>query len=614
MARDSSNSSIAMQHFKKAEGFNEKTIKILEMIAVGAPTSEIYCAIALLYETRHPGMRCSMLELEDGKLLHGGAPSLPKEYCEQVHGLEYGPNVGSCGTATYTGKRCIVENIETDPRWEKIKHIALPHGMRCCWSEPIISSQGNVLGAFGMYYDHPGTPNEEESKDLTAAARLTSIVMERDHNHKRIEELAYVDTLTKLASRAYFHQYIERLINSSKRYGRRFSLLYIDLDGFKHINDSMGHSAGDDVLRTVSKRLKETCQDVDFIARLCGDEFALVIEGEEDTSNTICLAQRCIDAIGKPMLIQDTKHILTCSIGIAQFPNDGKNALDLLKSADTALYSAKEKGKNCYLFYELKLMEKVKYKFKFEHALREALDKEQISLLYQAKVDINSNKVVGVEALARWRHPEFDHSSPTEFIDVAERIGIIKPITEWILYKACYQAAEWKKSKAQPITIAVNISPSLFLNNDIVTLVKQVLKDTGIKPSMLELEVTENVMQTNPENISVFKELKNLGVHLAIDDFGAGYSSFASLKHIEIDTIKIDQYFIDDMLGDHHTKFLISSMIDIAHNFGYKIVAEGVETNEQLLALKELGCDIVQGHLFSKPVSEKELLAVVAQF
>jgi EAL domain-containing protein (putative c-di-GMP-specific phosphodiesterase class I) len=220
--------------------------------------------------------------------------------------------------------------------------------------------------------------------------------------------------------------------------------------------------------------------------------------------------------------------------------------------------------------------------------------------------------VVGVEALARWYHPEFGHASPTEFIDVAERIGIIKPLTEWVLHKACHQVAEWNSSIAQPLTIAVNISPSFFLNNDIVLLVKQVLKDTGIKPCFLELEVTENVMQTDPKNLSAFKELKELGVRLAIDDFGVGYSSFASLKHIKIDTIKIDKYFIDDMLNDHNTKYLITSMIDIAHNFGYEIVAEGVETKEQLITLRELGCDIVQGHLFSKPVSESELLAWLA--
>lgn len=253
---------------KKSEAFNNQHAEILEMIAIGRPASEIYDAIALMYESRYPGLRCSMLELSGNVLLHGGAPSLPKAYCEAVHGLRNGPNVGSCGTSTFTGKRVLVENIETDPKWADIKHLALPHGMRCCWSEPIKNSSGKVLGAFGMYYNHPALPNEQELKDLISAARLTGIVMERDQAQKRIRALAYSDELTGLASRASLIQHMEEIMKVSDRYNRRFGLLYIDLDNFKWVNDSFGHDAGDAMLKTIALRLKNTCRETDFIARL----------------------------------------------------------------------------------------------------------------------------------------------------------------------------------------------------------------------------------------------------------------------------------------------------------------------------------------------------------
>ena len=301
---------------KKAEAYDEKNTEILEMVAIGRPVADIYDAIALMYEDRHPGMRCSMLELHDNKLLHGGAPSLPKEYCDAVHGLKNGPNVGSCGTSTYTGKRVLVKNIETDPKWEKIKHVALPHGMRCCWSEPIMNSSGDVLGAFGMYYNHCALPNEEESNDLKSAARLAGIVMERDQAQKRIQTLAYTDELTGLASRACFYQNLEELIKTSGRHNHRFGLLYIDLDDFKGVNDSLGHDAGDLLLKTIAKRLESTCRESDFVARLSGDEFCILAE-EVDDDYAANVAQRCLDAISKPIELSARKLTPACSIGIA---------------------------------------------------------------------------------------------------------------------------------------------------------------------------------------------------------------------------------------------------------------------------------------------------------
>lgn len=587
---------------KKAEAYDSKQAEILEMIAIGRPAPEIYDAIALMYESRHPGMRCSMLELSVNKLLHGGAPSLPKAYCEAVHGLENGPSVGSCGTSTFTGKRVLVENIETDPKWEKIKQFALPHGMRCCWSEPIKDSSGKVLGAFGMYYNHPALPDEGELKDLIAGARLTGIVMERDQAQKRIRTLAYTDELTGLASRAYFMQHMEEITKSSHRHGHRSGLLYIDLDDFKCVNDSLGHDAGDLLLKTIAQRLITTCRETDFIARLGGDEFCILIEEvEEDYAANV--AKRCLEAISQPIEIYSRKLVPSCSIGIAYYPDDGKNLSALLKAADISLYTAKENGKNHYAFYKAELTDKAEYRFQIEQSLREAIEKQQLSLVYQPQVNIASGEILGVEALSRWHHAQLGQVPPNEFVATAERIGMIKPLTEWVLRTACSQLVAWKKTGFHQLRMAVNISPSLFLDKGFVLLVKRILDEVGVAPAELELEVTEGIVQTDPRNLTVFQDLKDLGVLLSIDDFGTGYSSFASLKHLQADYLKIDRYFVDDMQADQKTLTLVGSMIEMGRKLGYGIVAEGVETLAQLEILRNLNCKIVQGYLFSKPAA-----------
>ena len=591
---------------KKAEEQNDRNAHILEMIAIGRSAPEVYDAIALMYEDRHPGLRCSMLELHGDKLLHGGAPSLPKEYCDAVHGLVYGPEVGSCGTATFTGKRVIVENIETDPKWKDIKHVALPHGMRCCWSEPIVSSAGKVLGAFGMYYNHTAVPNDEESKDLTSAARLASIVMERDQAQKQIRTLAFTDELTELPSRAYFYQILKKKIRISKRYHQRFGLLYIDLDNFKNINDSLGHSAGDLLLKEIAVRLKSACRETDFVARLGGDEFCIIVEGVDDCP-TDDIAQQCLEKVSQPLSLLTRSIIPTCTIGISHYPENGDDLASLIRAADTSLYAAKESGRNQYTFYKPEFTQEAEYRFQMEQSLREAIEKQQLTLVYQPQISVDTGEVLRVEALSRWFHSELGQVSPVDFIATAERIGMIKPLTEWVLSTACAQAVAWKKQGFDKLCIAVNISPSHFLDKAFVPLIKRTIDETGIAPTDLVLEVTESVVQTDQRNLAVFKGLKELGIQLAIDDFGTGYSSFASLKHLTVDSLKIDKYFVDDMITDEKALVLISSMIEMAHDLGYEITAEGVETSEQFDLLKKLGCENAQGYLFSRPVEAGEI-------
>lgn len=598
---------------KKAELFVKRNSKILEMIAKGEPAPDVYNEIALMYEERHLGLRCSMLELDGRKLLHGGAPSLPKAYCEAVHGLINGPEVGSCGASSYTGKRVLVEDITVDPKWKDLKHVALPYGMRSCWSEPIKSSSGKVLGAFGMYHDYPGLPNDEELKDLKSAAQLTSIVMEREQNQKRIRALAYIDELTNLSNRTHFYLSVKELIKISARDKKKFGLLYIDLDNFKSVNDTFGHDIGDLLLIKVAKRLKAACREVDYIARLSGDEFCIAINDEVDAYGAAHVAKRCLELVSKPLELAGRNFTPACSIGIAYYPDNGIDLQTILKAADTALYYAKDLGKNRYAFYDTGLTQKAEYRFKIAQSLRDAIENKEMSVVYQPQVDINTGYIVCVEALLRWKHPQLGHVSPVDFIIMAEQIGIIKELTEWILRTACQQLIMWKEAGFSSIRMAVNIAPTHFLESDLLPLIESVIKDTGIMPGDLELEVSEGVVQTNHEHLSAFKNLKELGVLLAIDDFGIGYSSLASLKHLHIDFLKIDKYFIDEMFVDKKAKLLLSSMIEMGHNMGHQVTAEGVENKEQFDMLQSLGCDSAQGYLFSRPASAEKILTLLGK-
>jgi len=429
--------------------------------------------------------------------------------------------------------------------------------------------------------------------------------MERDQAQKRIRQLAYTDELTGLASRANFFQHLEELIKTSKRHERRFSLLYIDLDNFKDVNDSLGHDAGDLLLKEITSRLASVGREIDFIARLSGDEFCVLVEDIADDLDAANVAQRCLDIVSQPIVLSTRKLNPTCSIGIAHYPDDGGDISTLLKAADTSMYTAKEEGKHRYAFYKPELTQRAEYRFQVEQYLRDAINNQHLTLAYQPQIDIITGNIIGIEALSRWHHPILGQIPPTEFIAIAERIGMIKQLTEWVLYTTCNQAVAWKNAGLPTLRMAVNISPSHFQDKDIVSLVKRLVHETGISPNTLTLEVTEGVAQIDQENLPIFQELKNLGILVAIDDFGTGYSSFASLKHLQVDCLKIDKSFIDDILNDKNSLILVSSMIEIGHNLGHEVIAEGIETTEQLEALKKHGCKTAQGYLFSKPAVQQ---------
>ncbi len=432
-------------------------------------------------------------------------------------------------------------------------------------------------------------------------------ITEQRASEQRIRQLAYTDVLTGLASRAYFHKHLEDVIRAAHRRDERFALLYLDLDGFKDVNDSLGHDVGDELLKIVATRLQSILRETDFVARLSGDEFCILVDNVGDQYDAADVARRTLRTLNEAVELGGQKMHPRASIGIAYYPEDGMDAQGLLKAADSAMYAAKEEGKHRYAFYQPELTAKAQKRLQMEQELRQVLAEGQLELHYQPQVSLETGRMSGVEALVRWNHPQRGLISPVEFIGIAERIGVIGQLGEQVLYRACRQGMRWQQEGIDGFTIAVNISPLQFESPDMVESLQTVLQQTGFPADRLELEVTESVVQTSGDNPDNFERIRDLGVKLAIDDFGTGYSSLASLKYLPVDCLKIDRLFIRDMLEDRDSAVLLGTIVGVAHALGHTVVAEGVEEVEQLRVLQGLGCDTIQGYYFSRPVPPEQI-------
>jgi len=432
-------------------------------------------------------------------------------------------------------------------------------------------------------------------------------ITQKQATERRMHQLTYSDELTGLASRTCFYEYMTNTIHAAQEQNRKFALLCLDLDGFKDINDSLGHDIGDKLLKAVAQRLRSVVRDSDFIARISGDEFFILVNQVSEKNDASEVASRSLRAINRPVKLPSGELRPRCSIGIARYPEDGRDLHSLLKAADSAMYAAKKQGKHRYVFYEKSHTREAEKRLRMEQDLRQALELDQLTLHYQPQINLKSGKMVGVEALIRWQHPERGLVPPGQFIDLAEQIGLIRAIGEWVLRTACSQVASWKGKGLPELRIAVNISPLHFNDPSLLHTVETVLAESGLSPSSLELEITENVVQTTENNIGIFQQLRDLGVRISIDDFGTGYSSLSSLKSLPIDCLKIDRVFISNMFEDASSTILLRSIVDLAHALDYVVVAEGVEKDEELKVLTETECDLVQGYLFSRPVTPDQI-------
>jgi len=430
---------------------------------------------------------------------------------------------------------------------------------------------------------------------------------------QQIRKLAYFDALTGLASRSYFQQRLDDLIKAARRRGERFALLFLDLDNFKDVNDSLGHDTGDRLLHLIAERLQSLLRDVDFASRLGGDEFCLLIDNISDEYDAAKVATRCLREIEKPVELDAQRLRPQASIGIAHFPDDATTAQALLKAADSAMYQAKESGKHRYAFYHPELTEAAEQRLALEHELRQALARDEFELHYQPQILADTGRIIALEALVRWHHPQRGLVPPNVFIEALERIGLIGTLGEWVLRTACRQTARWRQDGLPPVRMAVNISPLHFRDPKIVDTVHEVLSECALEPSALEIEVTESAAQVHGDNLSTFTRLKAMGVRIAIDDFGTGYSSLGSLRHLPIDCLKVDRVFVNELLNKPQDSLLLGTIIGLAHSLDYCVVAEGVETSAQARALTDIGCDLLQGYHFSQPLPPGQIPELLAR-
>ena len=442
---------------------------------------------------------------------------------------------------------------------------------------------------------------------------LSRDITESKRAKEKIIQLAHFDVLTGLPNRALLADRCGHALSMAQRHGQTVALLFVDLDHFKNVNDSLGHRVGDELLKALAQRLHYAVRDQDTVARLGGDEFVLVLP-DTDGTGAAHVAEKIIRVSNEPFDIESRELIVTPSIGIAMYPQDGADFDALSRCADTAMYDAKQRGRSQFRFFTAELQAKSQRILVLENAMRRAVERDQFQLHYQPLVATDSGAIVGAEALLRWTHPELGQVSPAEFIPVAESSGLILPIGEWVLRTAVKQLKTWMNQGIAPITMAVNLSATQFRQTELPQWIGNILQEENLPAHLLELELTEGAAMNDPTAaIATMDKLHHLGVHMAIDDFGTGYSSLNYLKKFNVFKVKIDQSFVRDITIDADDRAIVNAIISMARSLGIRTIAEGVETGQQLEYLRAQNCDEVQGYYFSRPVPPQEMFELLTK-
>ncbi len=706
---------------------------VLELVSLGRPLKEVIDALIHGMESVLPGLRFAVHEVREGLLRGLSAPNLPEGLSAALEGLAIGPEAGSCGTAAFLGEPVIVSDIATDPLWNDYRDLAIAHGLRSCWSIPIKTSEGVVVGTFAAYDVEPRAPTEEERSVIDSARHIAAIAMERDRSHAEIERgreqlqmildempiiIAYVDNqsryhfinrafeqwfgttradavgkqswevigsplyekirpqiervtageevryeaerpaadgtkhvfdvhylphkaedgrvlghfgivhdittrkqneklleylathdqLTGLPNRTLLSEHLQLAMSRSARAGHKVGALFVDLDRFKNVNDTLGHDAGDRLLKAVAGRFRAHVRASDMVARLGGDEFVVLMDDVREIQEAAALAQKLVTVLAEPFTVDGHDLYVTASVGVAVAPEDGLDPASLLKHADIAMYRAKSQGKNNFQFFSAEATAASFEHLMLENALRKAVERKEFVLHFQPIVDLLTGRTDVVETLLRWRHPDLGLVSPAKFIPLAEETGLIVPIGAWVLEEACRQIATLSARGIADLRVAVNLSPRQFRERDLVEVVERALAKSGIDPRRLGLEVTESSMMENPESAAqTLGRFRAMGVKISIDDFGTGYSSLSFLKRFPIDTLKIDQSFVRDIVSDEDDASITRAVIAMGRSLRLDIVAEGVETASQLAFLRAEGCHKAQGYYFSRPIEADAL-------
>jgi len=707
---------------------------ILESLAKGEDFKTILTDIVKSAEKLNPEIICSilLLDVKEQHLLHGACVSLPKFYCDTIDGIAIGQGVGSCGTAAFTAKRVIVEDIMSHPYWELYKELAKKAGLYACWSEPILSSKHKVLGTFAIYYKQPKVPSTESLAFIHRMAGLTAITIERQQteeelriaattfqshdavvitdaegtilrinqaytdisgyqaeevvgrnasvlnsgihdktffprvfqelekkgqwegeiwnrrkngecfaerititavtdgstvshyvgifsdisdkkaSEEEIKKLAFYDPLTSLPNRRLLLERLEQAVISSKRHNHCGAVIYMDLDHFKTLNDSLGHQVGDELLIQVAKRIKSVIREEDTACRLGGDEFVVLIAGYDSSvtemiEQAAVVAEKIREKINKPFHFSNTKQLFSSSLGVSVFPDSVEEPEQILEQADTAMYRSKQSGRNLVSFFSATMQQEHNRKANLERLLQTALSQEQFVIYYQGQMNAKG-ELLSAEALLRWIHPDQGMVSPAEFIPIAESSHLIVDIGSWVLMEVCRQIKTWQQAGLQLDHVAVNISPRQFRQKDFVQQIQNAVNNAEIEAKFLMIELTEGIVIDDiNDTIAKMLQIQAMGIAISIDDFGTGYSSLAYLKQLPLSQLKIDQSFIRDISIDTSDEVIVEAIIALAHKLELEVIAEGVETQEQLQFLQEKGCEQFQGYYFCRPVPAEEV-------
>ncbi len=490
---------------------------------------------------------------------------------------------------------------------------AVKAGLRSIFAFPVFIGS-EFYGVIEFFRRTPGPADPELMQAAQIIGSQIGQFMARKAAEQNLRFVASHDPLTGLFNRSMFNERLQQALAQATRFERSLALLFIDLDGFKIVNDTVGHNGGDALLAELATRLRATLREGDVIGRMGGDEFVVLIEEFPGPVQVAEVAKKMLETVGRPFLLQGREFEVTASLGISVFPDDGQDAQTLLKNADIAMYLVKQQGRNSFRFYAPQMNVHLLERLTLESSLRRAIERNELLLLYQPKVGVRDGRVSGVEALVRWQHPTQGMISPAEFMPVAEDAGLILAIGEWVLHTACRQVLAWREQGLPLMRVAVNLSPRQFTQESLIHVVREALHQTGIDPARLELEITEDMVLRNPERaIRLLGQLKELGVRVVLDDFGTGYSSLNYLKRLPIDCVKVDRSLILELPRSTDAATLTRAVVAMAHSLGLSVTAEGVETREQWEFLHQLGCEEMQGNYFSAPVPADLAASVMRQ-
>ena len=722
---------------KRTQRREQSRNQVLEMLSAGASLEKVLETIILDVERDSPHMQCSILLVdEDGKhLLFGAAPSLPDSFNDYAQGIQIGLGVGSCSTAAATGKRVVIEDMHAHPDWAECRNLLKSSGLRSCWSEPVFSSSGRLLGTFAVYQRHPHVPNEQEILSIKRAMKLAAISIERNQTSEALRLAASIyqntseammitdaenriiainpaftevtgyeepevmgkdpgmlasgthdavffynlwntlndtgewqgeiwnrrkdgeefvewltintildkhgevyrrvslfsditerkktdaliwrqanyDTLTQLPNRRLFTDRLEQGIKVAHREKQHLALLFIDLDRFKEVNDTLGHHVGDELLIEAAQRISSCVRESDTVARLGGDEFTVILNELSDVSPVGAIGQKIIECLSQPFKLNNEQVFVSGSIGVTVYPEDALTAEELLKNADQAMFAAKQNGRNRVNYFTKTMQEAAQYRMQLIRDIHQALADNQFSVYYQPIVALSSGRIHKAEALLRWNPPDRGFISPADFIPVAEDTGAIHEIGNLVFKEAVKQIKTWRSVYDHQFQISINKSPVQFLTDGSThDEWLEYLKQQKVALQGVVIEITEGVLLKATANSSErLKHLRQSGMQVAIDDFGTGYSSLAYLKRFDIDYLKLDKSFVRNLETDASDLAVSEAIVVMAHKLGIRVIAEGVENEAQQTILKKIGCDFAQGYLFAKPIPADEFEALL---